>query len=235
MPDLSSNTAAASALPTPSGSPRRRRPTPAIRSCGPSTRAGAARCGRRWAQPIQNVSSRFGAHQYEAAARAMGFNNIELITDRPLEVNFREIAEVKKRYPKHAVIVSLMVETREEWKEIIKRSPRTPAPTASSSTSAAPTGCASAAWARRWARSPRSTRRSPRWAEGVRPHPGAGEAHAQRRRHPPARPRRQARRRRTACRSSTPSRASSASTSTGWCRAPGGHGEHQRRLLRPRR
>ena len=71
--------------------------------------------------PIQNVSSRFGATNYRGTA-AIGFNNIELITDRPLDVNFREIAEVKKRYPDHAVIVSLMVETREEWKEIIKRS-----------------------------------------------------------------------------------------------------------------
>jgi len=71
--------------------------------------------------PIQNVSSRFGATNYRGTA-AIGFNNIELITDRPLEVNFREIAEVKKRYPKHAVIVSLMVETRDEWQDIIKRS-----------------------------------------------------------------------------------------------------------------
>jgi dihydropyrimidine dehydrogenase (NAD+) subunit PreA len=39
-----------------------------------------------------------------AGQRMMGLNNIELITDRPIEVNLREIAEVKKRYPKHAVI-----------------------------------------------------------------------------------------------------------------------------------
>jgi len=71
--------------------------------------------------PIQNVSSRFGATNYRGTP-AIGFNNIELITDRPLDVNFREIYEVKKRYPDHAVIVSLMVETREEWREIIKRS-----------------------------------------------------------------------------------------------------------------
>ncbi|MCB9679159.1 MAG: NAD-dependent dihydropyrimidine dehydrogenase subunit PreA [Alphaproteobacteria bacterium] len=71
--------------------------------------------------PIQNVSSRFGAIKWKGNA-GVGFNNIELITDRPLDVNFREIAEVKKRYPKHAVIVSLMVETRDEWREIIKRS-----------------------------------------------------------------------------------------------------------------
>lgn len=72
-------------------------------------------------QPIQNVSSRFGAVNFKGT-RAIGFNNIELITDRPLEVNFREIYETKKKYPNHAVIVSLMVETREEWKDFIKRS-----------------------------------------------------------------------------------------------------------------
>jgi len=71
--------------------------------------------------PIQNVSSRFGAVNIRGVQGA-GFNNIELITDRPLETNFREIYETKKKYPKHAVIVSLMVETREEWKDIIKRS-----------------------------------------------------------------------------------------------------------------
>jgi dihydroorotate dehydrogenase len=71
--------------------------------------------------PIVNVSSRFGGVDF-AGRRIMGFNNIELITDRPLEVNLREIAEVKKRYPKHAVIVSLMVESKEEWREIIRRS-----------------------------------------------------------------------------------------------------------------
>jgi dihydropyrimidine dehydrogenase (NAD+) subunit PreA len=71
--------------------------------------------------PIQNVSSRFGAVGYRGTP-AVGFNNIELITDRPLEVNFREIYETKKKYPNHAVIVSLMVESREEWQEIIKRS-----------------------------------------------------------------------------------------------------------------
>jgi dihydropyrimidine dehydrogenase (NAD+) subunit PreA len=71
--------------------------------------------------PIQNVSSRFAATRWNGRS-GVGFNNIELITDRPLESNFREIAEVKKRYPNHALIVSLMVETREEWKEIIARS-----------------------------------------------------------------------------------------------------------------
>ena len=36
-------------------------------------------------------------------------------------MNLREIREVKRRYPEHAVIVSLMVESKEDWREIIKR------------------------------------------------------------------------------------------------------------------
>src|SRR5690349_9852832 len=71
--------------------------------------------------PIVNVSSRYGGLDY-GNTRMAGLNNIELITDRPLEVNLREIKEVKKRYPKHTVIASLMVETKEEWREIIMKS-----------------------------------------------------------------------------------------------------------------
>lgn len=70
--------------------------------------------------PITNVTSRFWANDY-GSTRMMGLNNIELITDRPLEVNLKEMYEVKKRYPKHALIASLMVETRENWREIIKK------------------------------------------------------------------------------------------------------------------
>ncbi len=70
--------------------------------------------------PVTNVTSRFWANDY-GNTRMMGLNNIELITDRPLEVNLKEMYEVKKRYPKHALIASLMVETRDNWKEIIKR------------------------------------------------------------------------------------------------------------------
>jgi len=70
--------------------------------------------------PIVNVSSRLGAVNL-GNHRMMGLNNIELITDRPLAVNLREITETKKKYPKHAVIVSLMFEKREEWQDILKR------------------------------------------------------------------------------------------------------------------
>ncbi len=59
--------------------------------------------------PIVNVSSRFGGIDY-GSTRLAGLNNIELITDRPLDVNLREMTEVKKRYPKNVLVASLMVE-----------------------------------------------------------------------------------------------------------------------------
>jgi dihydropyrimidine dehydrogenase (NAD+) subunit PreA len=72
-------------------------------------------------EPILNVSSRFAAVNFNGQ-RVAGFNNIELITDRPLEVNLKEIAETKKRFPNHAIIASLMVEPKQEkWHEIVKR------------------------------------------------------------------------------------------------------------------
>jgi dihydropyrimidine dehydrogenase (NAD+) subunit PreA len=72
-------------------------------------------------EPIINVFSRYGSVDL-GATRMMGFNNIELITDRPIEDNLKEIAEAKRNYPKHAVIASLMVESkREAWHEMVKR------------------------------------------------------------------------------------------------------------------
>ncbi len=120
MPDLTSNTAG-----IVSPNPFWLASAPPANSGGQVMRAFDAGWGgavwKTLGQPIQNVSSRFGAVRWKGN-NGVGFNNIELITDRPLETNFREITEVKKKYPKHAVIVSLMVETKEEWKDIIKRS-----------------------------------------------------------------------------------------------------------------
>ncbi|MDP5274239.1 NAD-dependent dihydropyrimidine dehydrogenase subunit PreA [Chengkuizengella axinellae] len=71
--------------------------------------------------PILNVSSRFAATHFNGQ-RVAGFNNIELITDRPIEENLKEIYETKKRFPNHAIVVSIMVEPKQEkWHEIVKR------------------------------------------------------------------------------------------------------------------
>ena len=45
-------------------------------------------------EPIVNVTSRYSSVDWNGQ-RMMGLNNIELITDRPLDVNLREISEVK--------------------------------------------------------------------------------------------------------------------------------------------
>ncbi len=72
-------------------------------------------------EPIVNVSSRYGAIDYDGR-KVMGLNNIELITDRSLEVNLQEIARVKKAHPDRALFVSLMVESdRDAWHEITKK------------------------------------------------------------------------------------------------------------------
>ncbi len=71
--------------------------------------------------PIINTSSRFAAMHFNGQ-RVAGFNNIELISERPLEINLQEIYETKKKFPNHAVVVSLMVEpNRQAWHEIVKK------------------------------------------------------------------------------------------------------------------
>jgi dihydropyrimidine dehydrogenase (NAD+) subunit PreA len=72
--------------------------------------------------PIVNVNGpRYGAI-HGADRRLLGLNNIELITDRPLEVNLEEIKRVKRDYPDRALIVSLMVPCEEKaWRDILAR------------------------------------------------------------------------------------------------------------------
>src|SRR5271155_2626485 len=72
-------------------------------------------------EQVTNTASRYSSIDW-SGQRMMGLNNIELISDRPVAVNLREIAEVKKRYPRNAVIASLMVEsTREAWHTIVQQ------------------------------------------------------------------------------------------------------------------
>jgi dihydropyrimidine dehydrogenase (NAD+) subunit PreA len=108
-------------------------PNPFWLASGPPTNCGeqvmrafdAGWGGAVWktiGEPIVNVSSRYSSVDWNGQ-RMMGFNNIELISDRSIETNLREMAEVKKRYPRQAVIASLMVESkREVWHDIVQRS-----------------------------------------------------------------------------------------------------------------
>ena len=71
--------------------------------------------------PVLNVSNRYGAW-HSGNQKMLAINNVELISDRPLEVNLREMAEVKRAWPDRALIASAMVEsTREAWHKIIRQ------------------------------------------------------------------------------------------------------------------
>ena len=72
--------------------------------------------------PVVNVNGpRYGA-LLTPDRRLMGFNNIELITDRDLDLNLKEIREVKRDWPDRAMVVSLMVPCEEQsWKNILAR------------------------------------------------------------------------------------------------------------------
>ena len=71
--------------------------------------------------PVLNVSNRYGAWHF-GSQKMLGINNVELISDRPLEVNLREIRDVKRAWPDRAVIASAMVEsTPGAWHDIICR------------------------------------------------------------------------------------------------------------------
>jgi dihydropyrimidine dehydrogenase (NAD+) subunit PreA len=77
-------------------------------------------------EPIVNVTSRFAGLNV-GAMRMVGMNNIELITDRPLDVNLREIAECKAAYPDRAIVVSLMTDcTQERWHDLVRRVQQVP-------------------------------------------------------------------------------------------------------------
>ncbi|PYE55976.1 NAD-dependent dihydropyrimidine dehydrogenase subunit PreA [Deinococcus yavapaiensis] len=71
--------------------------------------------------PVLNISNRYGGLSMYGQ-RLVGLNNMELISDRPIEVNLREIAEVKRLFPDRAVIVSAMVESDPRvWADIVRR------------------------------------------------------------------------------------------------------------------
>ncbi|MEX1993951.1 MAG: NAD-dependent dihydropyrimidine dehydrogenase subunit PreA [Steroidobacteraceae bacterium] len=70
--------------------------------------------------PIVNVSGpRYGAiHSNDR--RVIGFNNVELITDRPLATNLAEIRQIKRDWPDRALVVSVMLPmNRESWAKYV--------------------------------------------------------------------------------------------------------------------
>ncbi len=71
---------------------------------------------------VINVAPRYGKLKGRESNEVMGFENIELISDRPFDTWLDELAQLKKQYPKHVLVASIMEEySKAAWHEIVKR------------------------------------------------------------------------------------------------------------------
>jgi dihydroorotate dehydrogenase subfamily 1 len=67
------------------------------------------------------VAPRYGKLRSRETNEIIGFENIELISDRPYEVWLDEFRQVKKQYPDHMLIASIMEEyNKESWQRITR-------------------------------------------------------------------------------------------------------------------
>src|SRR6476660_865172 len=70
---------------------------------------------------VVNVVPRYGKLRSRENNEVIGFQNIELISDRPIEVWLEEFKQVKKEYPNHVLIASIMEEySKDRWQELTK-------------------------------------------------------------------------------------------------------------------
>ena len=76
---------------------------------------------------VINTVPRYGKlHAREHSDEVIGFQNIELISDRPFDAWLDELADCKREYPRHMLIASVMEEySRDAWHEIIERTQAT--------------------------------------------------------------------------------------------------------------
>ncbi|HEX9507428.1 MAG TPA: NAD-dependent dihydropyrimidine dehydrogenase subunit PreA, partial [Myxococcales bacterium] len=75
------------------------------------------------ASKVINTAPRYGKlRAREDDKVVVGFENIELISDRPFDTWLDEFRQLKKSYPKRILIASIMEEYREDaWREIVER------------------------------------------------------------------------------------------------------------------
>jgi dihydroorotate dehydrogenase subfamily 1 len=74
------------------------------------------------ASKVINTNPRYGKLRSRENNEVFGFENIELISDRPFDTWIDELTQLKKSYPKKILIASIMEEYRKEaWEEITKR------------------------------------------------------------------------------------------------------------------
>jgi dihydropyrimidine dehydrogenase (NAD+) subunit PreA len=70
---------------------------------------------------ITHPSPRLNA-LHRGTQRVVGLQNVEQISDRPTDANFADLARLKKNYPKHGIVASIMGLTHaNDWVELAKR------------------------------------------------------------------------------------------------------------------
>src|ERR671927_587350 len=70
---------------------------------------------------VVNVVPRYGKLRSKTSGEVIGFENIELISDRPIDVWLEEFRQIKKQYPKHVLIASIMEEyEKSRWQELTR-------------------------------------------------------------------------------------------------------------------
>jgi dihydroorotate dehydrogenase len=71
---------------------------------------------------VINVQPRYARMRVGAEKEIVGWQNIELISDRPFDTWIEEFKQVKAKYPKGVLIASIMEEYRKDaWVEIVER------------------------------------------------------------------------------------------------------------------
>ena len=74
------------------------------------------------ASKVINTNPRYAKLRSRESNEVLGFQNIELISDRPFDVWIDELKQLKKNYPKKILVASIMEEYRREaWHEIVRR------------------------------------------------------------------------------------------------------------------
>src|SRR3954468_2172466 len=70
---------------------------------------------------VVNVVPRYGKLRSRTSGEVIGFENIELISDRPIDVWLDEFRQIKKNYPNHVLVASIMEEyEKERWQELTR-------------------------------------------------------------------------------------------------------------------
>lgn len=78
------------------------------------------------AAKVVNVTPRYArlraGSNGSAKGPIIGWENIELISDRPLEIMLNEFKQLKEEYPDRVLIASIMEEyNKDAWQELIER------------------------------------------------------------------------------------------------------------------